>query len=276
MIKNKLIILLVIFLLYNCENSSKNNNIRYKSEKSDQQVNNEKNKDSLNDKDWNMISKLNQDDHSRVKYLIIDEKNYNFDSLGNFVSLKGIDISGLDLANFPKQILLFNELEVIIAYRNKFKEIPYGLCELINIRKLNFDSNNINYLPSCLDNFTNLKTFLINNNSIEELPQSIGFLANLEIFELVDNNIESLPSNFYKLLELKHCNLQGNNLEYLSSEIGDLTNLEYLDVSNNKIKYLPNEVKSLENLKTLRISNNILSEELINDLKKNMPKVKIR
>jgi len=116
-----------------------------------------------------------------------------------------------------------------------------GLEELINLRKLWCNSNNI--LELNLTNLINLEELICSNNNIIEL--NLRDNINLEYLNCSNNNLERLDLRANINLEVLGCS--NNNLERL-----DLTNnkeLSILNCSNNNIS----ELKVLEKTKFNKI-----------------------
>jgi Leucine-rich repeat (LRR) protein len=113
------------------------------------------------------------------------------------------------LAEFPVEILQFNNLEELDLSKNKIKELPSGIGKLKNLRRLNFSFNKLTKLPVEIGNLTNLVYLGLNRNVIEELPTTIGNLQNLEVLELWDNELYNIPEEIGNLKKLKMLELRG-------------------------------------------------------------------
>ena len=92
----------------------------------------------------------------------------------------------------------------------------------------------------------------LNDHDINEIPESIGAMTELQVLELAGNNISSLPET-----------------------IGQLSNLRDLDLTDNKISRLPNSFTELQGLETLYLKNNPIRKDIVDKLRKEMPRVKI-
>ena len=161
-------------------------------------------------------------------------------------------------ANYSKNdypiILKNNFTEIILAGVN-ITEFPKELTLLENVQILNLNDNKIKYIPESIKLLSKLKELYLRNNDICVFSSEINNLTNLNILRLSYNNIKTIDINLPNLKEL--C-LTGNQLVDIKSlqlckkleklymsenniisltELFDLTKIKYFRISFNPIKY---------------------------------------
>ena len=199
--------------------------------------------------------KLTQKDYDcledRYKHLI----NHDFDTLDARINEcvktggKTIDLSHLDLTNFPSNIPL--TVENMFVEGNMLTRLP-SLSQFTRLKVLDLSSNQLSILPT----LPRLTELMIRNNRFKKigtLPASLerfdcshnritdikpGVL-NISVLECSYNQLSRLPL-FNTLIKLS---CQSNKL----SAIPSYPRLENLDCKNNMIHVLP----QLDNLKEL-------------------------
>lgn len=170
--------------------------------------------------------------------------------------------------NFLDLNLIQEEFEMLLLYISSFENIDA-------IEFLNFDSNQIEYLPKEIGKFQNLKGLSLQNNRIKELSEEIGALNKLQELIISDNQLQQLPSCIAHLHNLKMLFVDNNKLIALPEEMGQLEKLTNLYLGNNQLEKLPYSIKKLVNLKILDIKNNLLNNEQINQIKTWFPTCEI-
>lgn len=160
-------------------------------------------------------------------------------------------------------------------------EIPDSIENLVCLKYLNLEYNNIKTVSEKIGMLKNLEMLKLECNLIESLPNSIGMLENLKSLNLSYNIMIKNPAVFENILfkkiqylnlsynrvylenncnfpnllafvNLKKLDLAGNKLNNISETIGFLINLTELNLNDNSLQYLPN---CFENLTTLTILN---------------------
>ncbi|TKJ18974.1 MAG: hypothetical protein CEE43_16710 [Promethearchaeota archaeon Loki_b32] len=113
------------------------------------------------------------------------------ESIGNFTSVRKIDLSG-----------------------NKLTGLPDSIGDLPLLEILNLNNNSIEKIPKSLGNLKNLKELHLVNNRLTTLPNSVGNLASLEILDLSWNYMLGyLGESIFKLPRLKKLILENTPLE---------------------------------------------------------------
>jgi internalin A len=148
-------------------------------------------------------------------------------------------------------------LKELYLNRNQIESLPIEIGRLTNLSLLDLDSNKLKSLPVEITQLTNLNLLYISSNEITSLPEQIGQLTSLIRLDLNSNKITNLPAGIRQLTNLKELQLKNNQLKSLPAEIGELTNLSSLYVSSNQLTNLPGEIGQLTSLSRLDINSNI-------------------
>ena len=95
----------------------------------------------------------------------------------------------------------------------KINTIPARLYLCQNLKELNLNFNNLEFLPDDISRFQNLSSLNLNNNKIISLPASIGSLSKLQYLSLTNNKLQFLPNEISSLRNLKILHLEGNPIQ---------------------------------------------------------------
>lgn len=167
---------------------------------------------------------MNRIDDGSVSYTLISESvenrqiltevfRYHTVKQPNFeLSVKGINLSNLNINVIPDSISNLKNLECLILSHNFLTGLPDSICEI-----------------------KPLKYLMINDNSLNSLPERIGNLSNLKRLYLSNNLLVSLPVSVCNLIELEQLALRNNFIEVLPKELVNIKCLRYLPVSPNPL-----------------------------------------
>jgi len=173
---------------------------------------------------------------------------------GNFISFERyrthIEIS--DVTNFP----YFSKLEFLVLDTVGFKEIPDSILKLTSLKEIHLQFNNIEIIPSAIQNLSQLEILGLDNNNIKELPNELFNLPNLKQIQLYKNKIEVIPPAIQNLKELNSLIIYDNKINKFPKEIYNLSNLDHLNLINNTIEIIPEGIQKLKKLEKLSISEN--------------------
>ena len=78
-----------------------------------------------------------------------------------------------------------------------------------------------------------------------------------------------------ELANLKYLYLSGNQLKSIPENIQQLQNLKWLGLGRNQITELPKSLFNLPNLEWLDISENPITPEKVEEIRKQMPHIKV-
>jgi hypothetical protein len=95
----------------------------------------------------------------------------------------------------------------------KISSIPAQLYQCQNLKELNLNFNNLEFLPDDISRFQNLSSLNLNNNKLLALPSTIGSLSKLQYLSLTYNNLQYLPNEISFLRNLKILHLEGNPIQ---------------------------------------------------------------
>jgi Leucine-rich repeat (LRR) protein len=121
------------------------------------------------------------------------EKMPTFNSLEKAVANKDqvykLNLSGQNLKEFPKEILLFENLQELYIAKNQIKELPTEINLLKNLQVLNLSRNKIKKLPPTIGDLSELHTLYISKNRLVYFPNEIRGLHKLRIIDVSKNQL---------------------------------------------------------------------------------------
>lgn len=164
-------------------------------------------------------------------------------------------------------ITLYHKAPEIISLnlsRNLSLNIPTDFIQqCVNLRKIEFQGNEVEKLPSSISAASRLTYLDISNNRLLELDNvSLENHASLVALKMANNRLRALPECFSRFKSLRSLNISSNYLTHLPTFICELVTLVDLDISFNMIKNFPLEIGQLSALERLTATNNRLSGPL--------------
>ncbi|EEP76184.1 hypothetical protein UREG_01033 [Uncinocarpus reesii 1704] len=175
-----------------------------------------------------------------------------------------LDLQSKNLVTIP--IKLYKKAPEIISLnlsRNLALDVPKDFIQsCINLRDIQFMSNEAWRLPASFGLATRLTYLDISNNCLEQLEHAeLHNLHGLISLKMANNKLSSLPSYFGDFPALRHLNISSNNFQYFPEFLCKLTSLVHLDISFNQITELAT-IGQLRSLERLWVTNNTLSGPL--------------
>lgn len=91
------------------------------------------------------------------------------------------------LERFPKDILLFPNLQMLDLSYNKIKEVPKEISRLEKLQSLNLYKNKLQTLPTELKDLPHLTHLYLGRNRLTEVPAWLGGLGKLRVMDVSYN-----------------------------------------------------------------------------------------
>lgn len=177
------------------------------------------------------------------KWIKLMETDENFRSKGGKkLSLRGCDLKPIDPDLFKLDLML-TTLELSPDYRSclshKLDTLPHTIGNLIHLRELKLDTNDLKYLPSELAQLIHLERLCLSNNALKSLPDSLSNLKALKSLHLAKNMFERIPLCIYEMSSLVFLDFTSNKLIRLDEGLVKLARtLKFLSVFDNYITNL--------------------------------------
>lgn len=217
------------------------------------------------------LGEIGREDHSylvRFTFMMARTGGYTLDQdpgLSKVQKFSHVDLQGRNLLTIP--ITLYHKAPEIISLnvsRNLSLNVPKDFIQqCVNLRKIEFTSNEAEKLPSSIASASRLTYLDISNNRLEDLEHaSLEEHGALVALKMSNNRFSSLPDNFSKFKSLRSLNLSSNYLLEFPSFICELVTLVDLDVSFNEMHSLPMQIGQLSALTKLTATNNRLTGTL--------------
>jgi len=203
-----------------------------------------------------------------------DGINYLLDTMGQIYrvafqleelnsEIKALDLRGVKLNKFPKEVFGHKQLEILLLdgepfNHNNFSSFPSGIRKCSKLRTLSLCYCQIQSLPTEITELKSLNTLYLGNNPLSSLPTEITQLTNLTTLDLSYNKLTSLPHPIIQLKNVTFLDLAGNDLDSLPIEITQLTNLTALSLNDNRLSSLPPQIGQLNKLIKLDLGINYL------------------
>ncbi len=137
------------------------------------------------------------------------EKKPVFNSLEKAVANKNqvykLNLSNQKLKEFPKEILLFENLQELNLGKNQIKEIPAEINRLKNLQVLNLSKNKIKKIPETFGDLKELHTLYMSSNRLIYFPNEMRGLDNLKLIDISKNHLTHDELVFIKKIVPDNC-----------------------------------------------------------------------
>lgn len=110
-------------------------------------------------------------------------------AIRNPEKVKFLDLSDKGIKELPKEILMFNNLQVLKASRNKIETVPAFVDSLKNLETLILSHNTIREFPNHLSRLNKLRLLDLSSNKIKSLDFPISGFGRLEYLDLSFNEV---------------------------------------------------------------------------------------
>lgn len=171
--------------------------------------------------------------------LKMDEYRFQYNCLADALKTKPDEVYELyinqkwcydNLKNFPKEILKFKNLKVLII-RHPIKSIPKEIVALKKLQVLIVWVGEIKKLPENIGDLKNLRHLDLSWSELSKLPNSFFSLENLEELDLSDNKFKEVPLLLKNMRKLKWVDLIDNPLmevkDYIMRLDGEKISVSY-------------------------------------------------
>ena len=172
-----------------------------------------------------------------------------------------LDFSMLyDPLHIPESIQNLTALKSL-SLSGDISEIPKGLCQLKQLKKLGLYSHNASFiLPKEFGNLTNLELLYLSRSHLGSLPKSIRNLKKVRVLHLFENRFEVIPEEIGGMSKIEYLDIKKNQIKYLPTSICQLKYLRMLSISNNPLAQLPKGIEKLQSLASLNIRDTLIEE----------------
>jgi leucine-rich repeat protein SHOC2 len=166
---------------------------------------------------------------SKLSILILNNNRINTlpKCINQIKNLKVLSLRNNNLSSLPRQMAQMLTLASLDLAENQFSSLNV-IYKLTSLESLNLSGNTFNHLSSKIGQLLNLKALVINNNNLIKLPDTLWGLSSLEILGLFNNKLTRVSSKINQLKSLKGLNLLENPLTSLPKGIRLLPNIEKL------------------------------------------------
>jgi leucine-rich repeat protein SHOC2 len=180
--------------------------------------------------------------------------------IGQFYKLQKLDLSHNKLTFLPDEFEILSQLQELNLSHNRFATLPPAIFKLANLNKLNVSTNQLSSFPLGFLVLKKLEKLNLSYNTLNSLPPDIGRLKQLGELDLSFTYLSALPNEIKDLTQLTALGLEGNMLISIPEGVVKLPSLQMLNLSNNCITSLPNDIGKLRSLKALLLAVNLLTE----------------
>lgn len=148
------------------------------------------------------------------------------------------------IANIPKDIYLFENLESLYLSGNDITELPKEISRLRCLKCLDVSGNRLKRIPDEIGDARNLKFLIFDENELCEIPLRLSELRYLRYLSVCDNQLQWLPQK--PVYNYHHCEFRfwrNSNLRSLPYSLWyhmfrdqqtRSLNIGCLSISNNK------------------------------------------
>ncbi|KAI1259273.1 protein phosphatase 2C [Xylariaceae sp. FL1019] len=132
--------------------------------------------------------------------------------IGSFERIRSLKLNANPITKFEITAPV-PTLKTINLSHCQLASIDGSFNNMVNLERLELDSNYFVSLPNTLGNLRRLEHFTISHNSVGELPAEIGCLMELRILDVRGNNLKKLPMDIWWANKLETLNASSNVLE---------------------------------------------------------------
>ena len=146
-----------------------------------------------------------------------------------------LDISPLQLPDWPQETIILSAIHHIKAYGNLFTQIP-SLAAFRGLETIDLSRSNIETIEDMeVSQLFNLKSLNLSRNNLKSLPKEISRLVSLERLLVDRNQLQTFPENMGNMRSLKLLDASHNQLIEVGSLLDRIPALEDLNLSSNPL-----------------------------------------
>jgi Leucine-rich repeat (LRR) protein len=204
------------------------------------------------------IFKKNLNNQKWINLMVPDKHILN----GKRLAIRGKNLTQLDTSIFTIDLCL-TSLEISPDYQSclyyKLERLPSLIGNLIHLRELKLDSNDLTSIPSEMSNLINLERLSLSNNLLKSLPDSLSSLINLRSIHLAHNLFYCVPNCLTFLLGLYYLDLTSNKITKLDASLTRLKrNLTFISLFDNRLLELESWISDMNRLSELWLGQNMI------------------
>ncbi|XP_061681919.1 leucine-rich repeat-containing protein 40 isoform X2 [Syngnathoides biaculeatus] len=162
------------------------------------------------------------------------------------------------LSRLSDDIRLLPALAVLDLHDNQLQTLPSALEELRELQRLRLGHNRLRSLPPEVFGLERLRSLTLQHNLLEALPEELGQLEALTELDVSDNRLTELPHGLGRLRRLQKLHLCRNKLARLPDNLAQLTDVKLLDCSENLLSDVPAGLSQMPALEQLYLRHNKL------------------
>lgn len=194
-------------------------------------------------------------------------------NFGNLKYLKILDIGENNVSNSDTTIYLPYLLK-LRADANQLESIPTFLNQCKSLEYLNLNQNRIHDL-SGIDQLNRLRTLNIGDNPLTSI-EPIAELGNLEHLTLDWIDLDTInQAGLERLKSLRILSIENCNLHQLPAWVGARNNLEELSLIGNNLTEIPPALYQMKRLKKLWLGKNPLPQEQVDHLRRKLSRCEV-
>ncbi|XP_078605300.1 uncharacterized protein LOC144878523 [Branchiostoma floridae x Branchiostoma japonicum] len=174
-------------------------------------------------------------------------------------NLQALKVSNCSLTVLPDSIGDFPSLRSLDLSKNQLKDLPNSISHLSTLKVLNVSDCSLTALPESLGNLQSLTSMDISRNPLKTLPITILHIPTLKVLNVsncIHNVLIALPDSIELFPQTK------------ANRTQQISNLISLDVSNNKSKTFSGELASMLSLTEFNVSLNPVTMAKISSLQR--------
>jgi Leucine-rich repeat (LRR) protein len=144
-----------------------------------------------------------------------------------------LDISGLSITEWPRQMSIFPTVRKLYAFANMLKVVP-SLSYYTGIETINISRNRLEDISGIqFSKIRTLKNLDVSRNLLTYLPADLVALPILENLQVHRNKLTALPAGISNIRSLKILNAEYNEICEITEDLGLLPKLVDLNLARN-------------------------------------------